>query len=72
LKGGSEMDRADRITRVGTPFVFGMLLIISGIVFLFIKPELAHGVYLIGAGLVCVSLYCTCSLLAKIIEKIYK
>jgi len=50
---------------VGAPWVFGVVLTLSGIVATYLKPAELSGILLITSGLVCTSLFCLCSLVSK-------
>lgn len=63
------LKKSDKLSYVGAPFFFGMVLVICGTYISLTFPERLHGILLICSGLICMSLYCVCALLAKIIEK---
>ena len=63
------LTKSERISFVWGPWFFGMILITSGILATVLAPALVQGMIMVSAGLVCMALFCACSLLAKIIEK---
>ena len=62
------LTKFDKTVLVGCPWLFGLILTLSGTIISFYRPQLLRGIILIGSGLICMSLYCICSLLVKIIE----
>ena len=63
------MGKFEKFVYLGSPWLFGVVLTISGI---FAAKETANklpGVIMICSGLLCISFYCVCALLAKIAEK---
>lgn len=69
LEGGNmKIGKFEKVLLLGCPWVFGIILIASG----FFVSRVNVGflsTLLICSGLICVSLYCVCVLLAKIVEK---
>lgn len=66
---GIIMSRLEKIIYVGCPFIFGIVMIIGGIYLRFKSSYNFAGVFAVGFGLICISLYCICALLVKLIEK---
>ena len=62
------LTKLEKISYVGGPWFFGVTLIICGIIVTNINPASFQGVLLICSGLLCMSIYCVCALLAKIIS----
>ncbi|MFH1578130.1 MAG: hypothetical protein ABIC18_03555 [Candidatus Omnitrophota bacterium] len=62
------LTKLDRFSYVICPLLFALVMIISGIFTTNVDPTRPHGVILICAGLLGMSLYCICGLLAKIID----
>lgn len=62
------MTKFEKIVYVGCPWLFGMVMIINGVYLGFAVPKSLAGLASVGLGLTCVSLYCVCSLLAKLVE----
>ena len=63
------MKRLEKLIYIGCPWIFGIVLIIAGLFVLVNAPEQLHGLLLICTGLLCMSLYCVCSILSRIVEK---
>ena len=59
------LSKCERAIYVGAPWLFGVVLTITGIIATAARPQELHGILLICSGLVCTSLFCACSLLAK-------
>ena len=66
---GMKLSKMERFSYVGSPWFFGMVLTVCGIIISFMRPTAFQGIMLVCAGLVCVSIYCVCALLARILEK---
>ena len=64
-----KLTKGEKISFVYSPLFFGMVLVICGWYSALTNPRLPQGITMIGAGLICVSLYCVASLLAKLLEK---
>jgi hypothetical protein len=64
-----KLSKMEKLSYVGSPWFFGMVLTICGIIISFMRPVSFQGIALICAGLVCISIYCICALLARIVEK---
>ena len=62
------LTKFEKLTYVGGPWFFGIVIIICGIIVSIANPERLRGILLICSGLICMSLYCVCALLAKIIK----
>ena len=62
------MTKLEKLTLVGAPWFFGIVMTICGIIVQTSAPERLHGLLLICSGLICMSMYCICNLLVKIIE----
>jgi hypothetical protein len=63
------MKKLEKLIYIGCPWFFGIVLIVSGLVVEFNVPEQIHGLLLICTGLICMSLYCVCSILSRIADK---
>jgi uncharacterized membrane protein YesL len=61
------LTKFEKINYIGGPFLFGIVLIVCGIIITNTNPGVVHGILLICTGLLCMSLYCVCALLAKIV-----
>ncbi len=61
--------KIDRIVLVNCPLFFGLVLLLSAIMISKYQKGTIHEIIMIASGLVCVSIYCLTSLLAKLIEK---
>lgn len=61
------LTKFEKLIYVGCPWLFGIVTIISGIIVTRANPERLHGMLLICSGLICMSLFCICALLTKII-----
>ena len=57
------MSKFDKLALVGSPWFFGVVLIICGFI---IQGD--EFLLLLCTGLICMSLFCVCSLLVKIVE----
>jgi hypothetical protein len=64
-----KLTKGERVVFAGAPLFSGMILIVTGWYSALVNPRLPQGMIMIGAGLVCVSLYCVAALLIKLIEK---
>lgn len=62
------MTKFEKLVYVGCPWLFGTVMVISGLYISFTKPAKLIGILMSGFGLICMSLYCICALLVKIIE----
>ena len=62
------MTKFEKLTLVGAPWFFGIVMTVCGAIVQIAAPDRLHGMLLICSGLICMSIYCVCSLLAKIIE----
>jgi len=62
------LKKSEKLSYVGGPFLFSIVLIICGIIVSKAAPERLHGIVLICSGLICMSLYCVCGLLAKMVD----
>lgn len=60
------MKKFEKLIYVGCPWFFGTVLILCGLIVT--SNAKLEGLLLICTGLICVSLYCVCSILAKIVE----
>ena len=63
------LSKFDKFVYVGCPWFFGVVLTTSGVFLPRTGDEKMYVLLLISAGLICVSLYCVCALLVKLIEK---
>jgi len=63
------MKKLEKLIFIGCPWFFGIILIVLGLVVQVNTPEQLHGLLLICTGLLCMSLYCVCSILSRIAEK---
>jgi len=66
------MKKMERLTYLGAPWFFAIVMIICGIIVSNARPEKLHGIILICSGLICMSLFCVCALLAKIVDNLKK
>ena len=57
------MSKLDKLALVGSPWFFGVVLIICAFI---VRGD--EFLLLVCTGLICMSLFCVCSLLLKIIE----
>ena len=64
-----KLTKLEQISCLIAPCFFGIVLIICGIIVTYKDPIRIHGIMLVCSGLICMSLYCVCLLLAKIIDK---
>ena len=62
------MTKFEKTVYVGCPWVFAMVMIVSGIYLGFASNYKFAGFFAVGFGLICMSLYCVCALLVKLIE----
>ena len=62
------LTKPERKTYVGCPWFFGMVMIVCGTYVSFFKPQMPQAIILISSGLICLSIYCICALLVKLIE----
>ena len=60
-----KLTKIEKLVYVGCSWFFGMVMIISGMITSRANPLSLHGVILICSGLICMSLYCVCALIAK-------
>jgi galactitol-specific phosphotransferase system IIC component len=63
------MKRLEKLIFIGCPWFFSIVLIVLGLIVQVNVPEQLHGLLLICTGLICMSLYCVCSILSRIAEK---
>lgn len=63
------MTKIEKLVYVGCPWLFGMILVLCGIYLSFATIRKFIAFLAIGFGLICMSLYCVCALLAKMTEK---
>lgn len=63
------LNKMERFSYVGSPLFFGVVLLVCGILTALFNPERLHGLLLICTGLICVSFYAVCALLARILEQ---
>ena len=61
------LTKLEKITYLGCPWFFGVVLVVCGIFVTGANATGLQGILLICTGLLCMSLYCVCALLAKII-----
>jgi hypothetical protein len=64
-----DLGKFDKLVYVGCPWLFGVVLVVGGIFAANISRQKIAYLILICAGLICISLYCVCALLLKLIEK---
>lgn len=64
-----KLPKIEKMLLLSCPWFFGMVLIVSGIVTALTKTEQFLTLLLVCSGLTCISIYCVCVLLMKIIEK---
>ena len=64
-----KLSKLDKLVYVGCPWLFGVVLVVSGIFVSKTGQDNIYSLILICAGLISMSLYCVCALLLKIIEK---
>jgi len=62
------MTKLEKVIYVGCPWFFGVVLIICGLLVKFVSQATLEGLMLICTGVICMSLCCLSSLLAKIVE----
>ncbi|MBU1262125.1 hypothetical protein KKG61_05290 [bacterium] len=63
------MKEFEKIVLIGCPWLFGVVLATCGIYVGFKNPERLHGILMGCSGLICMSIYCLCSLVSKLIAK---
>ena len=63
------MTKLEKLVYIGCPWLFAMVMITSGIYLGFTSNYKFAGFFAAGFGFICMSLYCVCALLGKIIEK---
>jgi len=63
------LTRFEKLVLLGCPWLFGTILIISGILTAGSGIGKLCSVLLICSGFICMSLYCVCALIIKLIEK---
>ena len=63
------LTKLERLIFLGCPWLFGMVMVISGIALRRSSTDKLLSILLVCSGLVCMSLYCVCALIVKIIEK---
>ncbi|MBL7197794.1 MAG: hypothetical protein ISS47_06815 [Candidatus Omnitrophica bacterium] len=63
------LPRFEKLIFFGCPWLFGMVMIISGIAVRRSSTNKLLSILLVCSGLICMSLYCVCALIVKIIEK---
>ena len=61
------LTKFEKLVYVGCPWFFSVVMIVCGIIVTKINPKILDGVLLMCSGLICMSLFCVCALLAKII-----
>ena len=59
----------EKMSLAYAPLWFAILLIVSGMVVSFFNPGPLHGIIMVCSGLICMSMYCICALLVKLVEK---
>ena len=62
------MKKFEKLVYVGCPWFFGAVLTVCGLIVQNGNQTKLDGLLLICTGLICMSIYCVCSILAKIIE----
>ena len=62
------LNKVERITYVGCPWFFSMVLLVCGIIVSYFASASLQGTILLCAGLICMSLYCVCALLSKLLN----
>lgn len=63
------MRKTEKLILVGYPFFLGLFCVICGTIASLSHPEKLQGAILICTGIICISVYCVCSILARIAEK---
>ena len=61
------MSKFEKLVYVGCPWFFGMVLVVVALLNAS-EMETANVLLVVCSGLICMSLFCVCSLLVKIIE----
>ena len=64
-----KLTKLEKLVYVGCSWFFGMVMIVSGMIAIRANPVSIRGTVLICSGLICMSLYCICALLAKSIDE---
>jgi len=62
------MTKFEKLVYVGCPWFFGVVLIACGLIISTNPQAKLHGLLLKCTGLICMSFYCVCSILVKIVE----
>lgn len=62
-----KLTKLEKLSYVGAPWFFGIVMTVVGNIVANANPKGLHGIVLISAGLICMSLFCVCALLVKII-----
>jgi galactitol-specific phosphotransferase system IIC component len=63
------MSKIEKLLNVGTPFFFGMVLIVCGLIMRSSPEKTLYALMAICTGFICLSICCVCSILIKILEK---
>jgi hypothetical protein len=63
------MKKIEVFAFISCPMIFGLVLAFIGVYAINQKPELPHGIILICSGMICLCLFGSNSILAKILEK---
>lgn len=61
------MSKFEKLVYVGCPWFFGMVLVVVALLNVS-EMETTNFVLMTSSGLICMSLFCVCSLLVKIVE----
>lgn len=64
-----KLSKFEKLVYAGSPWFFGIVLTITGTYTSLKNPDIdLYSIIMIAGGLICISLYCVCSLLIKLIE----
>ncbi|MFH1654518.1 MAG: hypothetical protein ABIE74_10775 [Pseudomonadota bacterium] len=59
------LSKHDKLIYLGAPWLFGIVLILAGIVVSYTNPYRLHGMLMVCTGMICMSIYCVCGLITK-------
>ena len=64
------MSKFEKLVYVGCPWLFGVVMVVTGIMGMRTLSSIWYSLMLICTGFICMSMYCICSLLAKLVDKV--
>ncbi len=62
------MSKVEKLVNVGTPFLFGMVLIFGGLIMGKNPEKILYALMAICTGFICLSIASVCSILVRILE----